>query len=148
MKSMKKFKFKIDNTPYAVDIIEVGEKRASVNVNGVLYEVEVDKELKTSKPVLPRTDFVPSTDMPRLSVKTNKIEKGKMIIRAPLPGKVVDVFVKEGDKVSTGQTVLCIEAMKMENNIRTDKEGIVKLVHVEANVAVMDGDALIEIEQA
>jgi biotin carboxyl carrier protein len=45
-----------------------------------------------------------------------------------------------------GQTVICIEAMKMENNIRTDKEGEVKAVRVEANMAVTDGQILIEIE--
>lgn len=142
---MKNFKFKIDNRSYAVDIMDVNEKTATVNVNGVIYEVEVDKKLKTSKPVMLRKDFVPSTEIIHASAKTT-IETGKAIIRAPLPGKIVDVPVKVGDRVSVGQTVICIEAMKMENNIRTDKEGIVTAVNVEAGVAVMDGEVLIEIE--
>lgn len=142
---MKNFKFKIDKRSYAVDIVNVHEKTATVNVNGVIYEVEVDKKLKTAKPVMARTDFVPSTDITPATSK-NKIENGKTIIRAPLPGKIVDVMVKVGDKVSIGQTVICIEAMKMENNIRTDKEGIVTAVNVEANVAVSEGEILLEIE--
>lgn len=143
---MKNYKFKIGNRSYAVDIVNVHEKTATVNVNGVIYEVEVDKKLKTARPVLPRKDFVPSTDITSATARADKTENGKTIIRAPLPGKIVDVPVKVGDKVSIGQTVICIEAMKMENNIRTDKEGVVTAVNVEANVAVTDGEVLIEIE--
>lgn len=143
---MKNYKFKIGNRSYAVDIVNVHEKTATVNVNGVIYEVEVDKKLKTARPVMPRKDFVPSTDITPATTRADKAENGKTIIRAPLPGKIVDVPVKVGDKVSIGQTVICIEAMKMENNIRTDKEGVVTAVNVEANVAVTDGEVLIEIE--
>lgn len=140
---MKNFKFKIDNRSYAVDIVNVNEKTATVNVNGVIYEVEVDKKLKTAKPVMPRKDFVPSTDV---TPPKPKIESGKTVVRAPLPGKIVEVMVKVGDKVSIGQTIICIEAMKMENNIRIDREGLVTAVKVEANVTVTDGEILLEIE--
>lgn len=143
---MKNFKFRIDNRSYAVDIVNVNEKTATVNVNGVIYEVEVDKKLKTAKQVMPRKDFVPSTDIAPATARTENALGHKTIIRAPLPGKIVEVMVKVGDKVSIGQTVICIEAMKMENNIRTDKEGIITAVNVEANVAVTDGEVLIEIE--
>lgn len=142
---MKNYKFKIDNRSYAVDIVNVNEKTATVNVNGVIYEVEVDKKLRTAKPVMPRKDFVPSTDVTTSTAKADTIN-GKTIIRAPLPGKIVDVMVKVGDRVSIGQTVICIEAMKMENNIRTDKEGVVTAVNVAANVAVTDGEIMLEIE--
>jgi biotin carboxyl carrier protein len=142
---MKNFKFKIDKRSYAVDIVNVNEKTATVNVNGVIYEVEVDKTLKTAKPAMERKDFIPSTDITPATPKT-KTENGKTIIRAPLPGKITDVMVKVGDRVVVGQTVICIEAMKMENNIRTDKEGVVTAVNVEANVAVTDGEVLLEIE--
>ena len=128
-----------------MDIMEVNERTATVNVNGVIYEVEVDKKLKTVRQATARKEFVPSTEIVSASTKT-KIETGKTIIRAPLPGKIVDVPVKVGDRVSVGQTVICIEAMKMENNIRTDKEGIVTAVNVAAGVAVMDAEVLLEIE--
>ena len=55
-------------------------------------------------------------------------------------------MVKVGDKVSIGQTIICIEAMKMENNIRIDREGVVTAIKVEANVTVTDGEILLEIE--
>jgi biotin carboxyl carrier protein len=63
-----------------------------------------------------------------------------------LPGKVIDIAVNVGDRVTTGQTVICIEAMKMENNIRADKDGIIKTVSVQAGAIVIEGELLIEIE--
>jgi biotin carboxyl carrier protein len=143
--SMKNFKFKVDNRSYEVDIVEVGEKRATVNVNGIVYEVEVDKKLKPGKQISPRQDYVPSTDNAP-ATKAEKTENGKTIIRSPLPGKIIGVLVKEGEKVSIGQTIICIEAMKMENNIRCDKEGVVKFINVKVEETVMDGHPLLEIE--
>lgn len=144
---MKNFKFKVDNRPYVVDIVQIGNKMATVNVNGILYEVELEQKSKLVKvPADSRKDFVPSTDTPPHTVRTEKSENGNTIIRSPLPGRVIDIMVKEGEMVSIGQTVVCIEAMKMENNIRTDKEGIVRNLNVQINDAVMDGNVLLEIE--
>ncbi len=56
------------------------------------------------------------------------------------------IFEKEGDPIKLGQTVLCLEAMKMENNINADKDGIVKSVQILKNDTVLEGDILIELE--
>ena len=139
---MKNFKFRIDNRTYAVDIVNVHEKTATVNVNGVIYEVEVDKKLKTAKPVMPRRDFVPSTDVVP-TAKADKTLSGKTIIRAPLPGKIVDVLVKVGDKVSVGQTVICIEAMKMEANVKAKEACTVAEVRFTEGQKVEKEDLLV-----
>jgi biotin carboxyl carrier protein len=142
---MKKFNFKINDHSYAVDIIDVDKNAATVDVNGILYEVEVEQVLKSAKSILPRKDFVLSADsLPQ--VKTYVAENSSGIIRSPLPGKVIDITVKAGDKVTTGQTVICIEAMKMENNIRTDRDGIVKAIRVQTDDVVIEGKLLMEIE--
>jgi biotin carboxyl carrier protein len=141
---MKKFNFKINDHSYAVDIIDVDKNAATVDVNGILYEVEVEQVLKSAKSILPRKDFVPSADSPQ--VKTYVAENSSGIIRSPLPGKVIDITVKAGDKVTTGQTVIRIEAMKMENNIRTDRDGIVKAIRVQTDDVVIEGKLLMEIE--
>lgn len=144
---MKNFKFRIDDKPYAVDIINMSDKVAVVNVNGVQYEVEVEQELKTTKtPTLVRQDAVPSTDTPPSPARVPKPKNGNAELRSPLPGKIIDIMVKPGDRVSIGQTVLCIEAMKMENNIKTDHEGLVTCVHVQKNDVVVEGDVLVVIE--
>lgn len=143
---MKNFKFKIDDKSYAVDVVNVGDKTAVVTVNGVQYEVEMQQEIKPSKtPTLVRHDAIPATDTPP-PVRFPKPKDGSAELRSPLPGKVIDVMVKVGDKVSVGQTVFCIEAMKMENNIKTDHAGTVTEVKVQKNDVVVEGDVLVVIE--
>ena len=67
-------------------------------------------------------------------------------VEAPLPGTMFKVNVKEGDAVKKGQTILVLEAMKMENNILAEKDGVVNKVHVGEGDAVLQGDILVEIE--
>jgi len=142
---MKKFNLKINDHSYSVDILSMDSNAATVDVNGILYEVEVEKELKPSKAILPRKDFVPSSNsLP--PVKTYTAENSTGIIRSPLPGKVIDIAVNVGDKVTIGQTVICIEAMKMENNIRADRDGVVKAICVQEGNVVIEAELLMEIE--
>ena len=68
------------------------------------------------------------------------------ILRSPMPGVVVDVAVKPGDKVTAGTVVLTLEAMKMRNNLRTEVDGVVKAVKVNVNQTVDDDAVLIEFE--
>lgn len=145
---MKNYKLKINNKEYQVDLLDVDENFASVRVNGVVYDVEVDRNIKTTKtPKLTRSEAVPSTDIEASTAKTAKPDsvKGFKTIKSPLPGKILEIMVKEGDKIAVGQTVMCLEAMKMENNINADKDGTVTAIKVMKNDTVMEGDVLIEI---
>lgn len=144
---MKNYKLKIKDKEYQVDIIGVEDATASVKVNGQLYEVEIDREIKSTKtPKLVRSAASPSTDSETSTVKTSKPEavKGKTI-KSPLPGKILDIFVNVGDTIKIGQTLLCLEAMKMENNINADKEGTVQSIKIQKNDTVLEGDVLIEL---
>lgn len=67
-------------------------------------------------------------------------------LTSPMAGKVVSVEVEEGEAVETGQTVVIVEAMKMENTLKAHKDGTVSKVHVSPGEAVEIGDVLIEIE--
>ena len=67
-------------------------------------------------------------------------------VTAYMPGRVVDVLVAEGDEVERGQGVLVLEAMKMENEIQAEAEGVVRRLHVEPGQAVEAGDPLFDIE--
>jgi biotin carboxyl carrier protein len=139
---MKTYKLTINGTKYAVEIKNVDDQHIQVEVNGTPYHVVVDRELKQTKtPKLVRTVAVPSTDQGaavKVGAKTGQI-------KAPLPGTVLDIFVKEGDKVSIGQKVLLLEAMKMENHIESDKAGTVTEIKVGKGSSVMEGDVLIVI---
>ena len=71
---------------------------------------------------------------------------GGLKVTCPLPGTVLSINVKEGDTVAAGQTVVVLEAMKMENNIDAERGGVVKQVLVSAGATVMEGDVLLVIE--
>lgn len=68
------------------------------------------------------------------------------VMNADFPGKILEVMVKEGDTVTSGQPVLVIEAMKMENELLAPAGGTVAKIHVAANAAVNAGEALLTIE--
>lgn len=142
---MKEFKFKVNGIEYSVNINSVEGNIADLEVNGTPYQVEIDKELKQVKtPKLVRPAAVPSTDAHPSLAKTQS--PGVAIagsIKSPLPGVILDIFVKEGDYVKLGQKILVLEAMKMENNIDSDKEGTIKAIKVSKGGSVLEGDVLI-----
>jgi len=139
---MKKYKFTINDADYSVEIKSVEDRTIELSVNGAPYTVLLDKEVKQTKtPTLLRSVAVPSTDQGaamKVDIKTGNI-------KSPLPGTIIDIFVRAGDKVSIGQRVLLLEAMKMENNIDSDKAGTVTEIRVAKGDPVMEGDVLIVI---
>jgi biotin carboxyl carrier protein len=144
---MKRFKFKINGNLYEVEILNVDGNIAEVEVNGSIYKVEIDREfLPTKTPKLVRPATAPSTDTPKSTdhepIPDPNSSVAKKIL-SPLPGIIIDVFVKKGDKVKVGQKLLILEAMKMENNIESDVEGTVAEVKVSKGDSVMQGDVLI-----
>ena len=140
---MKKFEFTISGNKYEVEIKKFEESIAKIEVNGTPYKVEVHK--KTTAPKTPTL-----VRKPLAKNGGGKIEKqatGLYQIKAPLPGTIMQIMVKEGDTVQKGQKVLTMEAMKMENNVNAEKEGVVKSVKVAAGDSVLQSDVLLEIEQ-
>lgn len=145
---MKNFKFKINGNQYDVNIVNIEENIAELEVNGTTYQVEVDKAIQTTKtPKLVRAATVPSTDQHPSAARTSSPgePKGGGNIKAPLPGVVLDVYVKEGETVKIGQRLMMLEAMKMENNIDSDKQGTVISIKKHKGDSVMEGDVLIVI---
>ncbi|HAZ02818.1 MAG: acetyl-CoA carboxylase biotin carboxyl carrier protein subunit [Bacteroidetes bacterium GWF2_42_66] len=143
---MKKFKFTINGNQYETEILTIEDNIAEIEINGTLYKVEVDKEIKPVKtPKLVRPVAVPSTDSHPSVAKTSSPSgpKGTGSIKSPLPGVILEVFVREGDEVKMGQKLLLLEAMKMENNIEADKVGKVVSILKNKGDSVMEGDVLI-----
>lgn len=143
---MKKFKFTINGNNYEVEIQGIEDNIAKVEVNGTMYDVQIHKDLKVSKtPTLVRAEAPQptrkETKIPRVISKTTN-----MAIKAPLPGTIISVLVNAGDKVTMGQKLLTMEAMKMENNVLSEKDGIVRNVNVKPGMTVAQNDVLVEIE--
>jgi glutaconyl-CoA/methylmalonyl-CoA decarboxylase subunit gamma len=139
---MKKFKFTISGNTYEVEIKDFEGNIASIEVNGTLYSVELHREIqKTKTPTLIRAE-VPYSGKENIEKK----EKGAAEpIIAPLPGTIIEIMVKPGDVIKKGQVLLVMEAMKMENKIQSEKDGVVESVRITPGANVLQGDVLIEL---
>lgn len=153
---MKDYTLKINGHNYNVQIDDANENShlVHVNVNGVSYEVEIEgaKSSSVSRPQVapaPKTAnsgmIMPSTAAPSPRLSAIPPSSGYSV-KSPLPGTVLGVQVSVGDTIVQGQTLVILEAMKMENNIDADRGGVVKQVLVQQGGTVMEGDTLIVIE--
>lgn len=145
---MRKFKFTISGNEYEVNILNIDDNIAELEVNGTVYQVEIEnKQIQTKTPKLIRSVVSPSLESETSTMKTAAptASKGAGVLKSPLPGTILDVLVREGDHVKIGQRLLILEAMKMENNINSDKEGKIKSIKVRPHDSVLEGDVLLEI---
>lgn len=94
------------------------------------------------------TEEAPQAAKPVVEEKPKHLPITGEVIKAPLPGKVLELLVKPGDVVKSGQTLLVLEAMKMENDIRTTTPGVVKQIFVKASESVASDAMLVEIVPA
>ncbi len=139
---MKKFEFTIKGHKYEVVVNEFEDCIANIEVNGTSYEVEIHKEKKLTKtPKLIRQPVVSKPGEGTIS----RDDAGMFKVKAPLPGSIFKLKVAVGDTVKKGDVLLIMEAMKMENNIMSEKDGIVKFVKVAVGDTVLQDDLLMEI---
>ncbi len=143
---MKEYKYTIDGNKYEVAVNEVNDTTAKVTVNGTEYTVEWEKPIE-EKPVVkiqPVTAKPVATAAPAATPAAAPVSGNA--IKTPLPGVIIDVKVKVGDTVKKGDTVVVLEAMKMENNINADRDGKVVAIQVAKGDTVADGAALVVLE--
>ena len=145
---MKNYKLKINGNDYNVEINEVEGQEIKLDVNGTSYVVTVDQEIKQTRkapvaaPVAHAAHVAPAAGG---AVQKSNAPVAGAKVTTPLPGTILDVFVNVGDQVKSGQTVVLLEAMKMENNIEADTDGTVTSVNVRKGDSVLEGDTLIVI---
>ncbi len=142
---MKTFKFTIKGYDYDVEVKHFEDNIAKIEVNGTLYNVEVHKELKQTKtPRLVRQEV--QTHRRDSKIKKAIIKTAGHDVKCPLPGNVMQLFVSQGDEVKLGDKLLMYEAMKMENTITAENDGIIKNLKVQPGDSVLQGALLMEIE--
>lgn len=134
---MKQYKYTINGNKYEVTIGEVVDNIVSLEVNGELFKVEMEKEEQAPQQPIVQTIVKPTAP---------KAISTTVTIKAPLPGVIREVKVNVGDSITDSQTVVILEAMKMANNIDSESKGIVKEVCVQPGQTVMEGDPLVIIE--
>ena len=159
---MKTYKYKVQGVDYEVEITEVEGKIAKVNVNGIPFEVEMQKPINAAKhPALAATKRSASvapaeTPVAAAPAATAAPAPAKPAaqpaaaasgnaLRAPLPGTITTINVKVGDTVTAGQVVIVLEAMKMQNNIEAEQAGTVTSILVNQGDTVMEGAVMLTI---
>ena len=150
-----KYQYTVKGVDYEVEIQDIEGNIANVTVNGIPFEVEMKQPVKAGKqkvkligeqkvsaptatPTATATPAATTTAQPAASAS------GKPVI-APLPGTINEIKVKVGDKVNAGDTVVILEAMKMQNNIEAETSGTITSINVNKGDAVMEGDTLVTI---
>ena len=152
---MKQYKYTINGAQYDVTIDSIVGSKAKVEVNGIPFEVEmhgsslVEEDLPTmSTEGAPAPSAAPAAPAaaPAAAAPAAKSGPGAGTpVKAPLPGVVTKILVAEGQAVKKGETVLVLEAMKMENNITAEADGAVTGICVAAGDSVMEGTTLLTI---
>ena len=119
------------NRKYPVEIVRSSQNKYEILFNDISYTFTVETPFSLQRKKV-------------LSNSRGKIEKE--IIKAPMPGKIIDVLVREGATVVKGEPVVILEAMKMQNELISPVNGIIEKVHAKPNTNVMKDDLLIEIK--
>jgi oxaloacetate decarboxylase alpha subunit len=140
----------IGDKTYLVDVTTPTPKLYSLLIEGKSYLARVEAGQGTTLLVTVGQHTVPVEILEKQhllrSKKTSLVVSGRQEITAPMTGRVVDVFVKEGEQVDEGKPLLIMEAMKMETEIRSPITGTVKELQIQQNMAVEIGQLLMIIE--
>ena len=158
---MKKFKFSIDNNPFEVNVTELENGQIDVEVNGSNYIVTIDREgTKAANAPAPKAAPVaaPKAAAPAAAPKAAAAAPATApapaaggavkTVKSALPGSVTKLVMEVGQAVKKGDTVMMIEAMKMENEIKAECDGTLAKFHVAAGQSVMADDKLFDIAAA
>ena len=152
-----KYQYTVKGVDYEVEIQDIEGNIANVTVNGIPFEVEMKQPVKAGKQKVKLSEErrVKSEESNSSSSATNASSatttqpaaaaaSDKPVV-APLPGTINEIKVKVGDKVNAGDTVVILEAMKMQNNIEAETSGTITGINVNKGDAVMEGDTLVTI---
>ena len=140
---MKSFKYTINGNVYKVHINSVVDDIADVEVNGTPYQVKLEKPAKKQMVTLKRPAQAPTTASGDPVVTRPAASTTQGAVKTPLPGVILQVKCNVGDTVKRGQTLIILEAMKMENEIVAPQDGTVASVNVSKGDSVEAGQVII-----
>jgi len=113
------------------ELVSRDQNKVVVKVNGVEYKYSLESIFSYIRRGMINTD-------------ANKLDANNII--APMPGKIVDIFLAEGDLVNVGEPILSLEAMKMQNEITATCNGVIRKIRVQIGQSVMKDELLVEIQ--
>ena len=154
---MRTYELKINDQDYKITVKSFSMDTAELEVDGETIKVDVKnvgddmagripaRALPTSTSAKSGASAAGTSQKAAPAAQKSAPSGGGGAVTAPIPGAILEVFVKEGDEVKSGQPVVKMEAMKMENIINAHQDGTVQSVSVNAGDAVSQGDELLSI---
>jgi biotin carboxyl carrier protein len=140
---------RLDGQPVNVDAVITRRDVLSLLVDGHAYEIKREQTATDLHMWVGTTRFAVELRDPRSLRSLNKDaadEEGARKILAPMPGRIVRLLVAENSEVEAGQGIVVVEAMKMQNEIKSPKKGIVKKISATPGTPVSPGDVLAIVE--
>ncbi len=124
--------FSMNGVDYNCQITQQEQNKITVLVNGVEYKFSLESIFSYLRQSL---------------LNKNTKDKGEQSnIKSHMPGKIVDVFVSEGDLINEGEAILSLEAMKMQNELTANCNGVIRKIYVSSGQSVMQDELLVEID--
>ncbi len=152
---MRRYQLTINGKTYTVDIAEVSSDRFAVQLDGREFEVQLSESgdigeitpRATPVPVaLPATPAAPAAPPPPATLPP-AAAAGDNLIRAPMPGTILQIVAQPGTKVKRGQPIIVLEAMKMNNSIGAPRDGVVAAILVKTGQSVGYGEPLAQLAE-
>lgn len=137
---MKTYKLTINGDKYEAKVLEYNGTIAKISVNGNEFMIQIEDDNPVNLPKLEQDKAVPIA--PAMTAAKDEFN-GE--VRAPLPGVIYSIPVKEGDKVKKGQAIIVIEAMKMQSEIAAPVDGTIGKIVVKERNPVQEGDLLMHL---
>ncbi len=153
---MKKYIFNVDNQDYNVEILSIENGYAQVSVNNEIVNIKIKQGESNFNPTAVVESIPASVTSVKIEAPSEVVEfapvaqqsnqNAKVVsyLKSPLPGILVALKVKVGDKVKVNDDLLVLDAMKMENNVTSECDGTVLAIKANIGQAVMQDDILIE----
>jgi len=139
---MKNFKFSIAGKKYDVSVLSLNGNTARIKVNDEDYVVEIERDIKPNK-----TPIVVRSTVKEPEKEIEKKSGGpKTEIKSPLPGIVIKIFVKPGESVEKNQRLFSLEAMKMENEIKAERAGVIAGIRINEGQSVLQDEIIMEMD--
>jgi len=143
------FVVRIGHEEVQIELRKVGPTSFSLLANDRSFDLDVSRDgdqlIVASRGALNRVTLMDRTRRAALAAASRQLS-GRAELKAMMPGRVVNVLVAPGDEVTTDQAVLVVEAMKMENELKSPKNGRVSQVNVEVGRTVEKGEVLLVVE--
>ncbi|MDW8405874.1 biotin/lipoyl-containing protein [Chloroflexus sp.] len=152
---MRRYQLTINGKTYTVDITELSSDRFAVQLDGREFEVQLSESgevseiapraapLPVAQPAAPAAPMAP----PPPAALPPAVATGDNLIRAPMPGTILQIIAQPGAKVKRGQPIIVLEAMKMNNSIGAPRDGVVAAILVKTGQSVGYGEPLAQLAE-